>query len=85
MEVAKNTNSVMERIKVETMKSHALADWARVEAMAALILERVPFHADFQKIEDMLSLINGLRRMWQKSDMFRYIRLDLFSENERRL
>lgn len=64
--------------KVETMKSHALAEPSRAEAMAALILEKVPFHAGFQKTVDMFPLTDGLRRMRQKSDMFRCIRLDLF-------
>ena len=78
VEAAKNTNSVMGRIRVEAMKSHALADRARVETMAATILEKSPFHAGFQKTVDMFPLTNGLRRMRQKSDMFRCIRLDLF-------
>ena len=60
------------------MKSHALADRARVEAMAALILEKVPFHAGFQKTVDMFPLTDGLRRTRRKSDMFRCIWLDLF-------
>ena len=37
VEAVKNTNSVMGRIRGEAVKSHALADWARVEANEAKI------------------------------------------------
>ena len=78
VEAVKNTNSVMGRIRVEAMKSHALANRARVETMAVSILEKVPFHAGLQKTVDMFPLTNGLRRTRRKSDIFRYTRLDLF-------
>lgn len=74
----KNTNSVMGRIRVEAMKSHALADRARVETMATSILEKVLFHAGLRKTVDMFPLTNRLRRTRQKSDLFRCIRLDMF-------
>ena len=62
------------------MKSYALAEPLRVEAMAASILEKVPFYAGSQKTVDMFPLTNGLRRTRQKSDMFRCIQLDLFPQ-----
>ncbi len=37
-------------IRVEAMKFHALAEPSRVEAMAASILEKVPFHVGFRKL-----------------------------------
>lgn len=37
-------------MRVETMKSYALAEPSRVETMAVSILEKVPFHAGFQKL-----------------------------------
>lgn len=37
-------------IRVETMKFHALAEPSRGDAMADSILEKVPFHARFQKL-----------------------------------
>ena len=47
VEAGKNTNSVMGRIRVEAMKSHALADRARVETMATSILEKSPISCGF--------------------------------------
>ena len=49
VEAAKNTNSVMGGIRVEAMKSHALAESSRVEAMEFATPEKVPFHAGFRK------------------------------------
>ena len=57
--------------KVETMKSHALAEPSRAEAMATLILEKVPFHAGFRKAVDMFPRTNGLSRTGRKADKFR--------------
>lgn len=45
----KNINSVMGGIGVEAMKSHALAESSRVEAMEFANPEKVPFHAGFRK------------------------------------
>lgn len=45
VEAAKNTNSVMGRIKVETMKSHTLAEPLRVETMEFSALRKAPFYA----------------------------------------
>lgn len=59
VEAVKNTNSVMGRIRVEAMKSHALANRARVETMAVSILEKVPFHAGLQKTVDLFPRTNG--------------------------
>lgn len=59
VEAAKNTNSVMGRIRVETMKSHALAEPSRVETMKASIPEKVPFHAGFQRTVDLFPRTSG--------------------------
>ncbi len=40
--------------------------------------KKVPFHAGLRKTVDMFPLMNGLETNGQKSDIFRYIRLDLF-------
>jgi hypothetical protein len=49
VEAEKNTNSVMGGIRVEAMKSHALAESSRDEAMEFATPEKVPFHAGFRK------------------------------------
>ncbi len=49
VEAAKNTNSVMGGIRVEAIKSHALAESSRVEATEFATPEKVPFHAGFRK------------------------------------
>ena len=57
VEAAKNTNSVMGRIRVETMK--------------ASIPGKASFYAGFRKAVDMFPRTNGLRRTGQKADKFR--------------
>lgn len=49
VEAAKNTNSVMGRIRVETMKSHTLAEQPKVEAMEFATSEIDPIHVGFRK------------------------------------
>ncbi len=49
VEAAKNTNSVMGRIKVETMKSHTLAEPSRVETMGLLDSRKSPISCGFPK------------------------------------
>ena len=71
VEAAKNTNSVMGRIRVETMKSHTLAEALRVETMKASIPGKASFYAGFRKAVDMFPRTNGLRRTGQKADKFR--------------
>lgn len=68
----------MTEYRVETMKSHTLAELTRVEAMKISLPEKVPFNAGFRKTVDMFPRTNGLRRMGRKVDKFRCIRLDLF-------
>lgn len=66
VESAKNTNSVMGRIRVEAMKSHALAEPSRVETMKSSMAGKVPFYAGFRKYWICSLLRTDLRRMGQK-------------------
>ena len=43
------SHALAELSKVEAMKSHALAESSRVEAMEFANPEKVPFHAGFRK------------------------------------
>lgn len=49
VEAAKNTNFVMGRIRVETMKSHTLAEPSRVETMGLLDPQKSPISCEFPK------------------------------------
>jgi len=71
VEAAKNTNSVMGGIRVEAMKSHALAEPSRVETMGLLDSRKSPISCGFSKAVDMFPLTNGLRRTGRKVDKFR--------------
>ncbi len=59
VEAEKNTNSVMGRIRVETMKFHPLNLRPRVEAMTAKAPGKAPFYAGFRKIVDMFPRTSG--------------------------
>lgn len=65
VEAAKNTNSVMGRIKVETVKSHTLAEPLRVEAMRKSKPGKGPFYAGFRKQWICSHLRTDLRRTGQ--------------------
>lgn len=71
VEAGKNTNSVMEGIRVEAMKSHALAEPIRVETMGQLNSRKSPISRGFQEISDMFPRTYGLEADEANFDIFR--------------
>lgn len=58
-------------IRVEAMKSHALAESIRVETMGQLESRKIPVSRRFQEISDMFPRTNGLEADEANFDIFR--------------
>ncbi len=71
VEAGKNTNSVMEGIRVEAMKFHALAEPIRVETMGRPDSRKSPISRGFPEIVDMFLRTNGLEANEAIFDIFR--------------
>ena len=71
VEVGKNTNSVMGGIRVEAMKSHALAEPIRVETMGQPDFRKSPISRGFSEMVDMFPRTNGLEADEANFDIFR--------------
>lgn len=71
VEAGKNTNSVMEGIRVEAMKSHALAEQIKVETMGLPDSWKSPISRGFPEIVDMFPRTYGLEADEANFDFFR--------------
>lgn len=71
VEAGKNTNSVMGGIRVEAMKSHALAEQIKAETMGQPDSRRSPISRGFPEIVDIFSRTYGLEADEANFDFFR--------------